>query len=41
MENNLTEYNDKNRITYSEEDDTLYVWKAPCQRAIGCGNALS
>ena len=28
MENNLTEYNDKNRITYSEEDDTLYVLRA-------------
>jgi len=35
MENNLTEYNDENRITYSEEDDTLYVWKAPCQGQLG------
>ena len=27
MENNLTEYNDKNRITYSEEDDTFMYGK--------------
>ena len=30
-----TKYDDTNRISYSEEDDTLYIWKAPCQGQLG------
>ena len=30
-----TEYNDKNRISYNKEEDTMYVWKAPCQGTSG------
>ena len=30
-----TEYNDKNRISYNKEEDTMYVWKAPCQGTLG------
>tara|TARA_Y100000114_G_C11579452_1_gene240324 strand:- start:152 stop:388 length:237 start_codon:yes stop_codon:yes gene_type:complete len=32
---NKTEYNDENRITYDEKQDTLYIWKAPCQGQLG------
>ena len=28
-------YDPDNRITYEEEDDTLYIWKAPCQGKLG------
>ena len=30
-----TEHNDKNRISYNKEEDTMYVWKAPCQGTLG------
>lgn len=32
---NLIEYNPDKRITYQKEDDTLYIWKAPCQGELG------
>ena len=32
---NKTEYNDENRITYDEKQDTLDIWKAPCQGQLG------
>jgi len=32
----VIEYNDKNRISYNEADDTMYIWKAPCQGRLGC-----
>jgi len=32
---NKTEYNHENRITYDEKQDTLYIWKAPCQGQLG------
>lgn len=32
---NKTEYNGENRITYDEKQDTLYIWKAPCQGQLG------
>ena len=32
---NKTEYNDENSITYDEKQDTLYIWKAPCQGQLG------
>ena len=35
MNDELIEYNDNNRISYSEEEDTMYVWKAPCQGKLG------
>lgn len=35
MKEELIEYNDDNRISYSEEEDTMYVWKAPCQGKLG------
>ena len=28
-------YDPDNRITYEEKDDTLYIWKAPCQGKLG------
>lgn len=31
----VIEYNDKNRVSYNEEDDTMYIWKAPCQGTLG------
>ncbi|HAI17544.1 MAG TPA: hypothetical protein DCM10_05710 [Xanthomarina gelatinilytica] len=30
-----TEYNDENRISYNQKEDTMYVWKAPCQGTLG------
>jgi uncharacterized protein YuzE len=35
MNPELIEYNDKNRISYNQEEDTMYVWKAPCQGTLG------
>jgi len=35
MENKFTEYNDENRVTYDSDEDTLYIWKAPCQGRLG------
>lgn len=35
MNNELIEYNGENRISYNEEDDTMYVWKAPPQGRLG------
>ena len=35
MPKKYTKYDDTNRISYSEEDDTLYIWKAPCQGQLG------
>ena len=35
MENKFTEYNDENRVTYDNDEDTLYIWKAPCQGRLG------
>lgn len=35
MNDELIEYNDDNRISYNREDDTMYVWKAPCQGKLG------
>ena len=31
----MTEYNPEKRITYEEECDNLYVWKAPKQGQLG------
>ena len=35
MNEELMEYNEDNRISYNREDDTMYVWKAPCQGQLG------
>lgn len=35
MNDELIEYNEDNRISYNREDDTMYVWKAPCQGQLG------
>ena len=32
---NKIKYDDDNRITYDEDQDTLYIWKAPCQGQLG------
>ena len=32
---NKTKYDEDNRITYDEKQDTLYIWKAPCQGQLG------
>jgi uncharacterized protein YuzE len=29
------EYDSDNRISYDKADDTLYIWKAPCQGKLG------
>lgn len=31
----LIQYDPENRITYEEDCDSLYVWKAPCQGKLG------
>ena len=32
---NKIKYDDDNRISYDEDQDTLYIWKAPCQGQLG------
>ena len=31
----MIEYDDNNRITYEEDSDCLYIWKAPPQGQLG------